>query len=147
MVVAQWSPPTFGRSSATASSDAAFEFLDQNVGLVIGAEAVLLIDTLSHPGHARRVLSDPRLVTPLPVGWCSHPLSGDHHVRKPGLRGIGKSWGHVKCRSELMERGLTHRRTLVTIRKKPTGFRKVVVTPPTEVFDERATIDLGTPRG
>ena len=121
-----------------------YEFLDQNIGLVIGSEAVLLIDTRSHPGHAEEVLSDVRLVTPLPVGWVFNThYHWDHTFGNQVFEGSA-IWGHVNCRSELMERGLTPLdELLVDYPQEADGFRKVVVTPPTEVFDDRATIDLG----
>lgn len=121
-----------------------YEFLDQNIGLVIGAEAVLLIDTRSHPGHAAEVLSDLRLVTQLPVGWVFNThYHWDHSFGNQVFEG-STIWGHVNCRSELIERGLTRLdELLVDFPQEADGFRKVVVTPPTETFEERASINLG----
>ena len=121
-----------------------YEFLDQNIGLVIGNEAVLLIDTRSHPGHAEEVLSDLRLISPLPVGWIFNThYHWDHAFGNQAFTGSA-IWGHVNCRSELIERGLTPLdKLLIDYPQEADGFRRVVVTPPTEVFEERATIDLG----
>lgn len=121
-----------------------YEFLDQNIGLVIGNEAVLLIDTRSHPGHAGEVLSDLRRVTRLPVGWIFNThYHWDHTFGNQAFAG-SVMWGHVNCRSEMLERGLTRIDDLVAdFPDEAEGFRSVVVTPPTETFEDRATIDLG----
>lgn len=121
-----------------------YEFLDQNIGLVVGAEAVLLIDTRSHPGHAAELRSDLRLVTPLPVGWVFNThYHWDHAF---GNQVFEKSviWGHVNCRRELSERGLSPLDELLAdYPGEADGFNSVVVTPPTETFEERAIVDLG----
>ncbi len=121
-----------------------YEFLDQNIGLVIGAEAVLLIDTRSHPGHAEELRSDLRLVTPLPVGWVFNThYHWDHAF---GNQVFEKSviWGHVNCRRELTKRGLSPLAELLAdYPGEADGFNTVVVTPPTETFEERAVVDLG----
>lgn len=121
-----------------------YEFLDQNIGLVIGAEAVLLIDTRSHPGHAEELASDLRLITELPVGWVFNThYHWDHTF---GNQAFAKSaiWGHVNCRRELIERGLTPvDRLLVDYPGEEAGFRSVKVTPPTETFEEGTAIHLG----
>jgi len=121
-----------------------YEFLDQNIGLVVGSEAVLLIDTRSHPGHAGELRSDLRVITSLPVGWVFNThYHWDHAF---GNQAFDESliWGHTNCRRELIDRGLTPIDDLVVrYPNEADGFRSVVVTPPTEVFEDRATIDLG----
>jgi glyoxylase-like metal-dependent hydrolase (beta-lactamase superfamily II) len=121
-----------------------YEFLDQNIGLVVGGEAVLLIDTRSHPGHAEEVLSDLRRVTQLPVGWVFNTHYHWDHAFGNQVFGGSAIWGHVNCRTELLERGLSRLdELLIDYPDEADGFGNVVVTPPTEVFDDRATIDLG----
>jgi glyoxylase-like metal-dependent hydrolase (beta-lactamase superfamily II) len=121
-----------------------YQFLDQNIGVVLGGEAVLVIDTRSHPGHANQLLSDLRTVTSLPIGWVFNTHYHWDHAFGNQVFGGSAIWGHVNCRSELIERGLTRIDELVTdFPAEAEEFRKVVVTPPTEVFEEQATIDLG----
>lgn len=121
-----------------------YEFLDQNIGLVTGNEAVLVIDTRSHPGHAGELLSDLRLVTTLPVGWVFNThYHWDHAFGNQAFDG-SLIWGHANCRKELIEIALTEIDDLVIeYPNEADGFRSVVVTPPTEIFEDRATIDLG----
>jgi glyoxylase-like metal-dependent hydrolase (beta-lactamase superfamily II) len=121
-----------------------YEFLDQNIGLVMGDEAVLLIDTRSHPGHAEEVLADLRLITPLPVGWVFNTHYHWDHAFGNQVFEESILWGHANCRIELLERGLTPlAELLVDYPDEADGFNRVVVTPPTEVFADRAAIDLG----
>ena len=121
-----------------------YEFLDQNIGLVIGAGAVLLIDTRSHPGHAEELASDLRLVTPFPVGWVFNTHYHWDHAFGNQVFDKSAIWGHVNCRRELIERGLTPvDKLLIDYPGQADGFHSVVVTPPTETFEERAGIDLG----
>ena len=121
-----------------------YDFLDQNIGLVIGTEAVLLIDTRAHPGHAREVLSDLKLITPLPVGWVFNTHYHWDHTFGNQVFGGSQIWGHVNCRTELIEIGLEPIEELVAdYPAEEEELRRVVITPPMEVFDQRATIDLG----
>ena len=121
-----------------------YEFLDQNIGLVIGGEAVLLVDTRSHPGHAREVLSDVRLVTPLPVGWVFNTHYHWDHAFGNQVFDNAVLWGHIACRKELIQRGLERVDELAAaFPSEAEEFRKVIATPPTEIFEDRATIDLG----
>jgi len=122
-----------------------YEFLDQNIGLVVGEEAVLVIDTRSHPGHGREVLADLKHVTDLPVGWVFNTHYHWDHAFGNQAFGGAKIWGHVNCRRELIERDVSPLEELAAdYPAEAEGFRQVVVTPPTETFEERATINLGS---
>ena len=121
-----------------------YEFLDQNIGLVIGSGAVLLVDTRSHPGHAQELLLELKEVTALPVGWVFNTHYHWDHAFGNQVFNDSVIWGHVNCRSELIDRGLSRIDELVTdFPSEADEFRKVVITPPMEVFEERRTIDLG----
>ena len=121
-----------------------YEFLDQNVGLVTGGEAVLVIDTRSHPAHGEELLSDVRHLTPLPIGWVFNTHYHWDHTFGNQVFASSALWGHANCRSEMTERGLSRLdELLVDYPEEAESFRMVVVTPPTEVFEDRATIDLG----
>ncbi len=121
-----------------------YEFLDQNIGVVLGGEAVLLIDTRSHPGHGNQILSDLKAVTSLPVGWVFNTHFHWDHAFGNQVFAASEIWGHVNCRNELLKRGLDPiERLVIDFPSEADGFRKVVITPPTEVFDEGATLDLG----
>jgi glyoxylase-like metal-dependent hydrolase (beta-lactamase superfamily II) len=121
-----------------------YEFLDQNVGVVVGADGVLVVDTRSHAGHARELLADLRRLTSLPVRWVFNTHYHWDHAFGNQVFSTSAIWGHVNCRTELVERGLEPVDRLVAAYPADAAeYRAVVVTPPTDTFEERAVIDLG----
>lgn len=121
-----------------------YEFLDQNVGVVLGAEAALVVDTRSHPVHASELLADLRQLTGLPVGWIFNTHYHWDHTFGNQAFGGSKIWGHVNCRRGVLDRGLAPVRELSeAFPDQAEALGMVVVTPPDFVFEATATIDLG----
>jgi glyoxylase-like metal-dependent hydrolase (beta-lactamase superfamily II) len=121
-----------------------YEFLDQNIGVVLGEEEVLVIDTRSHPVHARELVADLGKLTTLPVGWIFNThLHWDHTFGNQVFSG-SRIWGHVNCRRGLIERGLAPIPQLIrAFPDQAEAFGLVVITPPDHLFDDVATVDLG----
>jgi glyoxylase-like metal-dependent hydrolase (beta-lactamase superfamily II) len=121
-----------------------YESLDLNVGVVIAEEGVLIIDTRSTHAEADEVRSDLSTLTRKPVRWVidTH-WHWDHtfgNARFPGA----EIWGHHLCRKAMVERGEAMKKEAAAWLPDLTGeFDQVVITPPTRVFEESATLDLG----
>jgi glyoxylase-like metal-dependent hydrolase (beta-lactamase superfamily II) len=121
-----------------------YEFYDQNIGVVLGDGAVLLIDTRSTHVQAREVAADLRMLTGDPVtivvdthGHFDHAFG--NHVFRPAT-----IWGQAGC-PPFMALTAESRRARVA-RDEPTlavDLAEVVIDPPDHVFDKTATIDIG----
>ncbi len=89
-----------------------YPVLDVNVTLVVGAEAALLVDTLSGAGQAAELAAAVRRITPLPLVLVNTHHHFDHCFGNATLRaGEGDSgtggaiWGHEWAAAELRVRG------------------------------------------
>src|SRR5688500_6879855 len=74
-----------------------YDFYDQNIGVVLSGDDVLLIDTRSTHVQAREIIADLRGITAAPVtvvvdthGHFDHAFG--NHVFRPAT-----IWGHVGC--------------------------------------------------
>lgn len=121
-----------------------YDFLDQQIGVVLGGPDVLLVDTRASPAHARVIVDELRQLTPNAVSivvdthWHWDHSFGNSAFRPAAI------WGHVRVAERLSRDGAA------AIRKVSEGLpaiaaelAEVVIDPPEHTFDERATIQLG----
>ena len=116
---------------------------DHNVGLVLGAEQALVTDSRTNPREADELVAEIASVTTLPVGWL---FNTHHHWDHTfgNQRFVGSPiWGHRRCAETLIEIGETTKKEISEAYPDEESYREVVITPPTEVFEESASIDLG----
>lgn len=121
-----------------------YESLDQNIGIILGDTAVLVVDSRASHRHADELRSELASLTKLPVGWVVNThYHWDHtwgNARFPEAR----LWGHEACRTEMIENGEEMRRRV--LEWMPAEHHEVVeavvITPPTETFSTSASIDL-----
>jgi len=125
-----------------------FEFLDQQIGVVIGGDDVLLVDTRSAPSHARVLLDEVRELTRNPVSIVvdTH-WHWDHAYGNATLR-PAVIWGHVRTAERLRDEGATRLAELIAeVRtdepELAAALADVVIDPPDRTFSERATIEVG----
>lgn len=121
-----------------------YEFYDQNIGVVLGDGATLLIDTRSTHVQAREIVADLRMLTGDPVtvvvdthGHFDHAFG--NHVFRPAT-----IWGQAGCPPFLVATGETRRARIA--RDEPSlaaDLEEVVIDPPDQVFETAATIDVG----
>jgi glyoxylase-like metal-dependent hydrolase (beta-lactamase superfamily II) len=120
-----------------------YEFFDQNIGVVLGDEGVLVVDTrTSHP-QADEVIEELRALTARPVsvvidthGHSDHCF-GNHRFRPAPI------WGHERCVAMLRATGERQRAALVTsIPIFAADFAAVVIDPPDLTFGEQATVEI-----
>jgi glyoxylase-like metal-dependent hydrolase (beta-lactamase superfamily II) len=116
---------------------------DHNVGLVLGAERVLVIDSRTNPAAADELATEIRSVTKLPIGWLFNTHHHwDHTFGNQRFRDA-IIWGHERCAQTLLESGEATKKEICEAYPDEPSYRDVVITPPTELFQERAEIDLG----
>jgi glyoxylase-like metal-dependent hydrolase (beta-lactamase superfamily II) len=122
-----------------------YESLDLNIGVIIGAEAVLLIDSRASHLQADVLRKELRTLTSLPVGWVVNThFHWDHTWGNARFLGA-ELWGHDKCREEMINNGeMARQQVLDWI---PDEHRAVVeaveITPPTNTFADNVSIDIG----
>ena len=124
-----------------------YEFYDQNIGVVLGGDDVLLIDTRSTHVQAREIADDLRTLTSKPVtivvdthGHFDHAFG--NHVFRPAT-----IWGHVGCGPFLERTGDVRRARVAAEMPEIAGdLAKVIIDPPDRTFSETAYVDVGERR-
>jgi glyoxylase-like metal-dependent hydrolase (beta-lactamase superfamily II) len=120
-----------------------YESLDQTIGVIGGSAGLVVIDTrathrladelrdeLGHlPGRLAAVVNT--------HGHWDHAFGNARFTPTP-------IWGHIRCRAMVLDRGEEARARLIEeLSSEADDFREVVLTPPTDLFEEEATLDLG----
>jgi len=125
-----------------------YEFLDQQIGVVLGGDDVLLVDTRSAPSHARVLVEDVRELTRNPVSivvdthWHWDHAYGNSVLRPATI------WGHVRTAERLRDEGPARLAELIEeVRgEEPdlaAALADVVLDPPDRTFAERASVEVG----
>ena len=124
-----------------------YAFFDQNIGVVMGGDDVMVIDTRSSHVQGREVLDDLRELTTAPVtlvvdthGHFDHAFG--NHVFRPA-----PIWGHVGCGPFLERTGEARKARIATeVPELAADLADVVIDPPDRTFSETADLDLGDRR-
>ena len=124
-----------------------YAFFDQNIGVVLGGDDVMVIDTRSTHVQGREVLDDLRELTTAPVtlvvdthGHFDHAFG--NHVFRPA-----PIWGHAGC-GPFLERTGEARKAKIAAEEPALAadLGEVVIDPPDRTFTETAYLDLGDRR-
>jgi glyoxylase-like metal-dependent hydrolase (beta-lactamase superfamily II) len=121
-----------------------YAFYDQNIGLILGGDEALVIDTRSTHAQAREIVDDLRELTTAPVtvvvdthGHFDH--SYGNHVFRPAT-----IWGHERCVSFMARTGEQRRPAIAASEPEiAADLAEVVIDPPDRTFSETAFLDLG----
>ncbi|OLF16710.1 MBL fold metallo-hydrolase [Actinophytocola xanthii] len=122
------------------------ERLDQTLGLVVGQESCLVVDTGTDEVHGAEWAAAVRAVTPLPWTVVITHAHFDHFCGTAAFTPC-PVWAHSGCRPAMLDPD--HRHDWVTryeregeaeLARRLAAARVVL---PTEVFADRATLDLG----
>lgn len=122
-----------------------YESLDLNIGVVLGEDAVLVIDSRATPGQARELRTELLQLTNLPVRWLFNTHYHWDHTFGNQCFSEAQLWGHEECRRMLLDHGphMVDGLVLYLSDEGRDAVQELVITPPTETFTDRATINLG----
>ena len=121
-----------------------YEFFDQSIGAVLGADGVVLVDTRSVPSQAEELRRDLRALTDRPL----HAVVNTHHHYDHTFGNATflpvPIWGHARCATVLVARGEEDRaRVMLELPTLADELATVRITPPDVTFDPAATLDVG----
>ena len=117
--------------------------LDQTIGVIGGASGLVVIDTRATHRLADELRDELRH---LPGQLAAVVNTHGHWDHAFGNARFSPApiWGHVRCRAMVLERGeLMRARLIEEFTQEANAFRAVVLTPPSDLFEEEANLDLG----
>ena len=117
--------------------------LDQNIGVVLGKESALVIDTRATHQHADELLADLRRLTPLPARVVVNTHGHWDHCFGNARFRPAPIWGHVRCAEMMRLTGENQRaRISEASAELAVGLAEVVIDPPDQTFDDTATVEI-----
>jgi glyoxylase-like metal-dependent hydrolase (beta-lactamase superfamily II) len=121
-----------------------YDFLDQQIGAVLGGSDVLVIDTRASPSHARVIADELRELTKHPVSIVVDTHWHWDHSFGNSLFRPAPIWGHVRAADRLRREGAAAIRELATeMPALAEALAEVVIDPPEHTFEDRAAIQVG----
>jgi glyoxylase-like metal-dependent hydrolase (beta-lactamase superfamily II) len=81
-----------------------FASLDLNVGVVVGEEGLLVVDTRASHREADQLIEELNTLTTLPVSWVVNTHWHWDHTFGNSRFPAADIWGHRLCREALLER-------------------------------------------
>ena len=121
-----------------------YAFYDQNIGVVLGRDAALVIDTRTTYPQAREILDDLRELRSAPVEVVVDTHGHYDHAFGNAIFRPATIWGHVGCGPFMARTGDARRPQLVAqLPDLAADLREVVVDPPDRTFKEQAVVDVG----
>ncbi|WP_336922415.1 MBL fold metallo-hydrolase [Aquipuribacter sp. SD81] len=121
--------------------------LDQNIGLVLGDGGLLVVDSRSHPHHARVLAEHVREVSRLPVRWLVNTHWHWDHCFGNSVFTDAVVVGHRACRAALLTEGAERLARLRRSDALPADERhhldEVEIVPPTVTFERSTSLWLG----
>lgn len=122
-----------------------YESLALNIGVVIGDDGVLIIDTRASHREADRLREELVRLTALPVRWAINThWHWDHSFGNARFR-EAEIWGHDLCREALAKRGAEMKagaKEWLPEQEHPI-IDEVEIVPPTRTFSNRASLRIG----
>jgi len=121
-----------------------YPFLDQNIGVIVGEDGVLVVDSRASEAHAREVLADLHVVTPRsPTIVVNTHAHWDHCFGNQAFRPC-TVWGHEGAAPFLHRTLEGQRATTVEADPDLAGVMATFVPDlPDRTFADNATVDLG----
>jgi glyoxylase-like metal-dependent hydrolase (beta-lactamase superfamily II) len=121
-----------------------YRFFDQQIGVVVGADGVLVVDTRTTHRQADELRAAIRRITPLAVTVVVNTHGHSDHCFGNRRFRPAPIWGHVRCATMIERTGERQRAGL--IREFPAladELSEVVFDPPDHTFEASAAIDVG----
>lgn len=122
-----------------------WESLDLNVGLVVGAEGALVVDTRATHVEARELIEEVRRVTSSPIRWVVDTHWHWDHTFGNAMFPQAVIIGHTECRRVLAERGEAARAELLASASEARRgeVEEIEIRLPEETFEREQEIDIG----
>ncbi|MCC6619144.1 MAG: MBL fold metallo-hydrolase [Chloroflexi bacterium] len=123
-----------------------YESLDQTIGVIGGEAGLAVIDTRATHRLADELRNEVRALPGTLAAVVNTHGHWDHAFGNARFFDV-PIWGHVRCAAMLRERGEAMR--VECMERYPTNaddFRAVEITAPTDLFEDRATLELGDRR-
>ena len=122
-----------------------YDSLDMNVGVVIGEDGVLIVDTRASHQQASELIEELGEVTTLPVRWVVNTHWHWDHVFGNAMFLDAEIWGHELCQIAMESRG-EEMKTAVREWLPPQhhdDIDQVKVVPPGKTFAKRTSLAIG----
>src|SRR5438552_19132772 len=108
-----------------------YAFFDQNIGVVLGDDAALVIDTRSTHAQAREIVADLRRLTPSPVTVIVDTHGHFDHAYGNRVFRPAPIWGHEACVTFMARTGEARRARIAEENPEiATDLAEVVIDPP-----------------
>jgi len=122
-----------------------YESLDLNVGVVVGEDGVLVIDTRACEREAVELRDELRHLTPKPVRWVVNTHWHWDHAYGNAVFEDAEIWGHELCKLALETRGEEMKKAARKWLPESSHdeIDRVRIVPPTKTFSDRATVAVG----
>jgi glyoxylase-like metal-dependent hydrolase (beta-lactamase superfamily II) len=121
-----------------------YELFDQTIGVVIGAEGAVVIDTRTSHRRADELIADLRSLTRAPLASVVNThMHYDHTFGNARFR-QAPIWGHLRCAAGMREGGEAKRRLVMEqLPELADELAEVEIVPPDQLLSESALVDLG----
>jgi len=120
------------------------EPFDQNIGVVLGRDALVVIDTRASHRLADELRSEIKQVSTLPLTAVVNTHHHWDHTFGNARFGPSPIWGHARCAERVRTEGDAMRSRVISQAPEfADELGEVVLTPPDQVFSDEATVDLG----
>jgi glyoxylase-like metal-dependent hydrolase (beta-lactamase superfamily II) len=121
-----------------------YAFYDQNIGVVLGRDAALVIDTRSTYGQAREIIADLRSLTSDPVTVVVDTHGHFDHAFGNAIFRPATIWGQQGCIAFMRRTGEARKATIAAETPALAGeLDEVVIDPPDQTFATDATVEVG----
>jgi len=121
-----------------------YAFFNQQIGVVLGGNDVLIVDTRSTPAQAREIATDLRELTRNPVSIIVDTHWHFDHSFGNSVFRPAAAWGHVRAAERLRADGrATIEEVAAEIPEIASDIRETVIDPPERTFEDRATVPVG----
>lgn len=122
-----------------------YESLDLNIGVAIGGDGVLVIDTRASHGQAEELRTEIAGLTKLPIRWVVNTHWHWDHTFGNAVFAEAALWGHRRCREYLIEHGEEAKQGVIEWagEENRAVIEAVVVRPPEYIVDPDGSIDVG----
>lgn len=122
-----------------------YESLDLNIGVIVGEDGVLVVDTRASQVQADELKAELASVTSLPVRWVVNTHYHWDHTFGNARFKAAELWGHQRCRDALLHNGEEMKQDAK--RWLAPEFHEAIdaveVVPPTMTFSDTASLQIG----